>query len=585
MKISTKGFIGVAVIFCATTAWSGQTQHVAPGEVPEGLTAEDWGIVQEAYLKAFNTDAGDEFYEVAISGDTIVVGANEEDSNATGINGNQSDNSKEDSGAAYVFVRNGTTWSHQAYLKASHTDAGDHFGYSVSISGDTIVVGAVLEDSNATGINGNQTDNSAQYAGAAYVFVRNGTTWSQQAYLKSSNSGAGDRFGFSVAIAGDTIVVGAWAESSNATGVNGNQSDNSKEDSGAAYVFVRNGTTWSHQTYLKASNTDAYDRFGSSVAIFGDTAIIGAYSESSNATGINGNQANNSAVVSGAAYVFVRSGMTWSQQAYLKASNTDSGDQFGSAVAIFGDTAIIGAVAENSNATGINGNQSDNSYSVAGAAYVFTRNKATWSQQAYLKASNTDAADGFGCSVSIYVDIIVIGATGEGSSATDINGNQVDNSAGASGAAYVFARNGTTWSQQAYLKASNTDQWDAFGRPVAISGGTIVVGAINEESNVTGVNGNQADNSAGGAGAAYVFTGFSPGDYQATITNCYLVATGFVLEWIPVSGWDSVVQCSTDLALTPFTDLSAALPYPVNTYTDTVTGAESKCFYRVDLQP
>jgi hypothetical protein len=174
---------------------------------------------------------------VAVSGDTVVVGAYGDASNATGVNGNQSDNSAYRSGAAYVFVRDGTTWTQQAYLKASNTDVFDYFGYSVAVSGDTVVVGAWGEASNATGVNGNQSDNSAQESGAAYVFVRNGTTWSQQAYLKASNTGTNDGFG-SVAVSGDTVIIGAPGEASNATGVNGNQSDNSAGSSGAAYIFT-----------------------------------------------------------------------------------------------------------------------------------------------------------------------------------------------------------------------------------------------------------------------------------------------------------------------------------------------------------
>src|SRR6185503_10971485 len=174
---------------------------------------------------------------------------------ATGVNGNQADNSAADSGAAYVFVRNGTSWSQQAYLKASNTDTGDFFGGAVALSGDTAVVAAFQEDSNATGVDGNPSDNSASSAGAAYVFVRGGMTWSQQAYLKASNTGAGDQFGAAtffaspsgVAVSGDTAVVGAPGEDSNATGVNGNQANNSTPSSGAAYVFVRDGTNWSQQ--------------------------------------------------------------------------------------------------------------------------------------------------------------------------------------------------------------------------------------------------------------------------------------------------------------------------------------------------
>ena len=152
--------------------------------------------------------------------------------------------------------------------------ANDFFGISVAISGNTVVVGAQLEASAATGINGNQSDNSATEAGAAYVFVRNGTTWAQQAYLKASNTDANDEFGCSVAISGNTVVVGARGEASAATGVNGNQSDNSAPDAGATYVFVRNGTTWTQQAYLKASQAGD-TAFGFSVAISGDTAVVG----------------------------------------------------------------------------------------------------------------------------------------------------------------------------------------------------------------------------------------------------------------------------------------------------------------------
>jgi hypothetical protein len=378
-------------------------------------------IAQQAYIKASNTGAGDRFgSSIAISGDTVVVGAQAEASAATGVNGNQSDNSAPNAGAAYVFVRNGTTWTQQAYLKASNSGANDFFGISVAISGNTVVVGAQLEASAATGINGNQSDNSATKAGAAYVFVRNGTIWAQQAYLKASNTDANDEFGCSVAISGNTVVVGARGEASAATGVNGNQSDNSAPDSGATYVFVRNGTTWTQQAYLKASQAGD-TAFGFSVAISGDTAVVG-------------NEAP-----SGAAYVFVRSGSTWTQQTLLTASNAEIGDFFGGSVAISGDTVVVGAQLEASAATGINGNQSDNSATDAGAAYVFVRNGTTWTQQAYLKASNAGAFDDFGYSVAISGDTAVIGAWEESSAATGVNGDQSNNSAGASGAAYVFA--------------------------------------------------------------------------------------------------------------------------------------------------
>jgi hypothetical protein len=398
-------------------------------------------IAQQAYLKASNTEAFDEFgSSVAISGNTVVVGAPGEDSNAMGVNGNQADNSASDSGAAYVFVRDGGgNWSQQAYLKASNTEASDIFGRSVAVSGNTVVVGAPFEDSSATGVNGDQNNNGAGNSGAVYVFTRNGTTWSQQAYLKASNTGAGDSLGFEVSISGDTIVAGAQYEDSSATGVNGNGADNSATDSGAAYVFVRDGTAWSQQAYLKASNTGAGDLFATSVSISGNTVVVGAILEDSNATGIDGDQSDNSALNAGAAYVFDRNAGVWSQQAYLKASNTGAGDLFGLAASIWNDTVVVTAYWEDSSATGVSGNQADNSASDSGAAYLFVRTAGVWSQQAYLKASNTGAGDQFGYSVAVSGDSVVVGTYQEDSSTTGVNGNGADNSATNSGAAYVFA--------------------------------------------------------------------------------------------------------------------------------------------------
>lgn len=451
-------------------------------------------IAQQAYLKASNTAANDFFgYSVAVSGDTVVVGACYEDSVATGVNGIQSDNSASQSGAAYVFVREGTNWSQQAYLKASNTESGDRFGASVAVSGDTIVVGAYYEDSNATGVNGDESNNSAYDSGAAYVFVRSGTTWSQQAYLKASNTGEEDYFGQTVAVSGDTVVVGAEYEDSAATGINGDGANNDGFASGAAYVFVRSGTSWSQQAYLKASNNGLGDLFGHSVAVSGDTVVVGAYGEDSAAVGVNGNQSDNSASDSGAAYVFMRSGTVWSQQAYLKASNTGANDLFGTSAGASGSTVVVGAYHEDSAAMGVDGDQSDNSASDSGAAYVFAREGTNWSQQAYLKASNTAANDWFGYSAALSGDIAVVGAYSQ-------DGTWID-----SGAAYVFARSGAHWSQQACLKASNVASGDCFGWSVAVSSGTILVGAHGEDSNATGVNGNQSDNSMAGAGAAYVF--------------------------------------------------------------------------------
>jgi trimeric autotransporter adhesin len=420
-----------------------------------------------------------------------------------------------------VFV-SGTLDQAIGYFKASNTTAGDHFGRSVALSGDgsTLAVGATGEDSAAIGIDGNQNDNSAASAGAVYVFTRTAAgVWSQQAYVKASNTDAGDQFGHAVALSGDgnTLAVGAISEDSAATGIGGNQNDNSAASAGAVYVFTRTAAgVWSQQAYVKASNTGPGNEFGDSVALSADgsTLAVGAIGEPSAATGINGDQNDTSAASAGAAYVFTRADNgAWSQQAYLKASNTNAGDRFGSSVALSGDgnSLAVGGTGEASAATGINGNQNDNSAASAGAVYVFTRTAAgVWSQQAYVKASNTDAGDQFGHAVTLSVDgnTLAVGAFGEASAATGIGGNENDNSVGGSGAAYVFIRTAVgAWSQQAYVKASNTGTSDLFGVSVVLSGdgSTLAVGAFFEDSAATGIGGDQNDNSAGDAGAVYLY--------------------------------------------------------------------------------
>lgn len=478
--------------------------------VQEPITHNANGLpqVQQAYLKASNTDAGDRFAwdrAIAVDGDTVAIGAHYEGSDATGANGDEANNDAERSGAVYVFVRSADGWNQQAYLKASNTDATDIFGLSVALDGDTLVVGAPFEYSNATGVNGDETNNGASTSGAAYVFVRSNGKWSQQAYLKASNTGINDQFGTSVAVDGDTVVVGAQFEDSNATGIGGNQNSNSAERSGAAYVFVRDSDSWSQQAYLKASNTDADDQFGSRLALSGDTLIVSAPFEDSSATGVQGDQSDNEAEAAGAVYVFSRSGEIWSQQAYLKASNAETGDFFGHSIAIDDDTVVVGANLEDSSATGVNGDEANNGAEFAGAAYVFVRNNGSWSQQAYLKASNNEADDRFGSGVGVDGNTIVVGGLGEGSNSTGVDGNQFNNQAGRSGAAYVFSRSSGQWRQRAYIKASNTGALDQFGASMALEGSLLVVGARFEDSDATGINGDQSNNNADGAGAAYAY--------------------------------------------------------------------------------
>jgi len=480
------------------------------------------------FIKASNTDGGiDEFgladgdrfgIAVSLSGDgrTLAVGADSESSAAVGVNGNQENNEAKGAGAVYVFVRSDGTWLQQAYLKASYVDEQDGFGSALSLSelGDTLVVGALREDSGAIGIDGND-NNVVLNAGAAYVFERSGNSWRQRAYLKASNSGPSHFFGTSVNISaqGNTIAVGAAFEESLATGVDGDSDDTSVSGAGAVYLFERSGQTWRQESYLKASNTGQGDEFGTSVSLSadGDTLIVGAYGEDSSAVGIDGDQSNNDAPDSGAVYVYVRRAGNWRQQAYIKASNTDQFDRFGSATSVSasGNTLAVGAFRENYAATGVNGNQRDGFADAAGAVYIYERKNQNWQQQAYVKASNTDAGDNFGLSLSLSGDgnTLAVGAMQESSQSAGINGDQMDNSADNAGAVYVFTRNDSGWRQRAYMKAGNAEAMDQFGVSVDVSddGNTIAVGALGEGSAATGIGGAQDDNSAAGAGAIYLY--------------------------------------------------------------------------------
>jgi len=492
------------------------------GQTTSSTVTPDSGAIVAAtgYFKASNTESDDNF-GVSVSlnsdGNTLAVGAYSEDSDATGIDGDGNSNGALLSGAVYVFIRSGSTWTHQAYVKASNTGSVDRFGFSVSLSsdGNTLAVGAYGEDSEATGVGGNDALNGAGLSGAVYVFSRSGSTWSQQAYVKASNTEASDNFGRSVAISldGNTLAVGANGEDSNATGIDGNESLSGADASGAVYVFSRSGVTWSQQAYVKASNTEADDNFGISVSLSsdGNTLAVGANGEDSEATGVDGNETVNGASASGAVYVYSRSGVTWSQQAYVKASNAEADDNFGASVSISsdGNTLVVGADGEDSGATGVDGNETLNGTFSSGAVYVFSRSGTTWSQQAYVKASNTELDDNFGASVSISSDgnTLAVGATGEDSEASGIDGDSTVNGALASGAAYVFSRSGSTWSQQAYFKASNTEANDNYGASVSSSsdGSTLVVAADGEDSEATGVEGDETVNGGSASGAVYMY--------------------------------------------------------------------------------
>jgi hypothetical protein len=375
---------------------------------------------------------------VSLSGDTVIVGVNADDTPA-GV----------DAGSAYVFVRSGTTWSLQQKLFAGDGAPGDYFGISVAISGDTAVVGARMDDTPAG------TD-----AGSAYVFVRSGTTWSLQQKLLASDAAAGDSFGTSVSVSGDTLIVGAPVADT-AGGV----------DAGAVYAFVRSGTRWTEQQKILPPDGRANLDFGFSSSLSGDTVVIGAPSDDTPA-----------AINTGSAYVFVRSGTTWALQQKLLAPDAAESDDFGFAVSVSGDTVAVGAFADDTGTT-VDG----------GSAYVFVRTGTTWSLQQKLLASDAASGDYFGATVSVSGDALAVG------------GPLHDTPAGVdAGAAYVFTRSGGIWTELRELTAPDGMAGDVFGRSVALSGDTVVVGA-------------DRDDTAGGmdAGSVHVFRGSVPVELQS----------------------------------------------------------------------
>ena len=399
-------------------------------------------------------------------------------------------------------------------LQASNASQRDKFGNAVSLSGDgnTLVVAARAESNSSTGVNGIQKTIPSNISGAVYVFRRQGGVWSQQAYIKASNTWAYDSFGMSVSLSrdGNSLAVGASGEAGSSTGVNGNQTIINDDFSGAVYVFRFSSGTWFQQAYIKASNTDADDRFGMSVSLSsnGNTLAVGAIGEDSDSSGVNGAQ-NNNGSNTGAVYLFRFNAGVWSQQAFIKSSNPGTSDIYGGAVSLSddGNTLAVGANYENGSSTIVNGPQNNGAQN-AGAVYLFRFIGNVWSQQAYIKASNAELSDNFGYSVSLSADgnSLAVGAVGEASASTQVNRGADDNNAIVSGAAYVFRFSSSTWSQQAFIKPLNIGRVDQFGQSVSLSrdGNALVVGSWLEDGSVSGIDG--ADNNAtDDAGAAYLF--------------------------------------------------------------------------------
>jgi len=383
-------------------------------EIAGGLASAAGAFEESATLIASDGANNDSFGNSAvISGDTAVVGSYDDDTVAGA-----------GAGSVYVFVRSGSIWTQVQNLTASDGAAGDNFGYSVAMSGNTLVVGA-------------ERDDTAR--GSAYVFTRIAGVWTEQQKLTASDRSGFDLFGHSVAISGETIIAGAFGSN-----VPGN------DDAGAAYIYTRSAGIWTQQQKLAAADAGMQDNFGFSVGINADTVVVGAYQDDLTA----GNDA-------GSAYVFTRTGTVWTQQQKLTASDAAEGDFFGNSVAISGNTIVVGAFFDDTP-------RGDSS----GSAYVYVRSGTVWAEQQHLTASDGASIDDFGYSVAISGNTIVVGAVG-GNTTSGAN----------SGTAYVYTRNGTIWAEQQELSASaSASNEDFFGSAVAISENNIIVGAFFDDT-------------------------------------------------------------------------------------------------------
>lgn len=419
----------IAAIWIMVAGGSGATatSPTPPATAPklQALT-----VAQEARLTRPAGGGSFDSFGRAVAGDadTAVIGAYNATVGTTDLQG-----------TAFVFTRTGTAWSLQQTLTASDGIAGERFGQAVALAGDTIIIGASSSD---------LIENERQ--GAAYVFTRTGDTWTEQQKLTASDGNPRDFFGSAVALDGDTLVVGAPS-----TDVGGAMQP------GAAYVFTRSNGVWSQQQKLVPGVGNPRDFFGAAVAVDGDTIVVGS-------TGSDVNGAEDQ----GAAYVFTRTGPAWTQQQQLLAGDGKAGDRFGVDVAVQGDTGVIGATG----GTAIGD-------PIAGAAYVFTRSGATWSEQQRLAAPESELRDFFGRGLALQGDLLAIGAYG-----TDAGENTLQ------GAVHLFARQAGAWHHQQRITTDDGNAGTGFGIDLDLAGDTLLAGAY---AGAVGSNANQ--------GAAYVF--------------------------------------------------------------------------------
>ncbi len=422
-------------------------------------TAGVWA--QQQKIVAADRQSGNQFgHAVSMSGNYIAVGSHQDTYDAIGGGINEPN-----SGSAYIFKQTAGVWTQQQKVVASDRRTGARFGYSVAVDGDYLAVGAYTERRDTGG------GNDMSSVGAAYIFKQTAGVWAQQNKVVASDRAAYDRFGSAIGVGGDYVIVGAPLEN---------------VATGSAYAFKQIAGVWTETQILLAqinlvAGRKAYDYFGHSVAMSGDYAIVGAYQEDEDTTG------QNTLAEAGSVVIFKQTNGVWSEYQKLVSSDRASDDRFGYSVAIDGDYAIIGATGEDEDTSG------GSTFTTAGAAYIFKHTAGVWIEQQKLVASDRQASDEFGASVAISGEYAIVGANREDH---DLMGT---NTASDAGAAYIFKRTGTAWTQQHKIIAPDRTSNDQFGYAVALDGNYAVIGAYQHNYDTSG--GGLADN----AGAVYVF--------------------------------------------------------------------------------
>tara|TARA_R100000306_G_scaffold8101_7_gene11036 strand:- start:9584 stop:11170 length:1587 start_codon:yes stop_codon:yes gene_type:complete len=415
-------------------------------------------FIETARVVASDRNGAEELgIDVSVDGNFAIAGAQLNDLDATG------GAMLENAGAAYIYEKDGSgNWSEIQKLVASDRELQALFGLSVSISGSYAVVGAQLEDKDENGAN------PINNAGAAYIFERDGSgNWNEVQKIVSSTRIVAGSFGISVAIEGNTILVGSHFDATDANGTN------SMPTAGAVFAFERDGGgAWIQTQKIVASDRSSGDNFGVDVSFNENFAVFGANFDSQDAMG-------NSISASGTAYIFEKDGSgTWNQVQKIVGSDRGINDRYGSDVSIHGNIVCIGAQLQDTDASG------GNSITDAGAAYVYEQDgNGVWNEVKKIVAMDRAETDIFGFSVSVDENYIAIGARLNDFDAS--GGNLIPNA----GAAYIYEQNtgGTdNWGQIQKITASDRGSDDRFGHELILKNGQLLVGSPRQDQDPTG---------------------------------------------------------------------------------------------------